>query len=260
MDDIGPFRGPSKVKLTLFSLYRRVRSANSGVPDALTTMVGADDVVPGEDGRPVVHAASVPFVDRGFDGLAPKAGTGLLALFGIRDTLEQLQHWRTVAQNSKAEFAYAEMWVDVGEVDTRLTTIESLRSPARKSRMVNLRRSTADFQRDLLARFQSFVRAEGGDAAQTMAEVRQMARRPDLFGRLMQEDADFASVDVLVIPLADAMGPISRIRQVAYVRAGVRVVEFQQGSDQCDVQLPVWMAKARRKATVASQERSALAV
>ena len=238
---------PSKVRLTIFSLYKA--RAAAGRLDAVERMVGAYDVRVGADGRAEVLAASVPFNARRFDPLAPKQGFGMLALFGIRDTIDELQRWRTIARTAHAEFAYAEFWVDVGEIDVRLTSRESLARPGRRSRFLNLRRTTAEFQKEILAIFQRYVREEGGDPDATMARVPHIASRPDLFDRLLYEDPDLKTVDVFVLPLADMPDSPGRIRQVAYVRPGSTIAEFMQGSDQSTVYLPQWMsepADARR--------------
>ncbi|HEX3141566.1 MAG TPA: hypothetical protein VHQ87_16035 [Rhizobacter sp.] len=239
---------PSKVKLTLFGLYR-ARVAE-GQLRAVQRMVGAYDVRLGDDGRAEVLTGSVPFNDRRFDPMAPKAGFGILALFGIRDTIEELQRWRAIGRNSNAEFAYAELWVDVAEIEVKLANRESLKAPGRRSRFLNLRRTTVDFQKDVLATFQRYVREEGGDPDATMARVQDIASRPDLFDRLLYEDADLRDIDVFVLPLADMPDSPGRMRQVAYLRPGAKIVEFAQGSDQVSMFLPTWMsdlAEAQRQ-------------
>ena len=109
-------------------------------------------------------------------------------------------------------------------------------------RFLNVRRSAAEFQKELLARFAQYVAQEGGSPERDMAHVRQMALRPDLFERLLYEDEDLRHIDVLIIPLADWPDP-TRVRQVAYVRAGTPLLALLQGSDQMQVHLPGWMAR-----------------
>lgn len=233
---------PSKVKLTLFSLYRA--RSSEGRLRAVERMVGAYDVRLGDDARAEVLAASVPFNDRRFDPMAPKPGFGMLALFGIRDAIDELQRWRAIGRNSNAEFAYAELWIDVGEIETKLANRASLQAPGHRSRFLNLRRTTVDFQKEVLATFRRYVREEGGDPDATMVRVQDIATRPDLFDRLLYEDPDLRGIDVFVLPLADMIDSPGRMRQVAYLRPGARIVEFAQGSDQVSMYLPTWMSDA----------------
>jgi hypothetical protein len=60
---------------------------------------------------------------------------------------------------------------------------------------------------------------------------------PDLFERLLYEDEDLRHIDVLIIPLAD-WPDLTRVRQVAYVRAGTPLLALLQGGDQMQVHLP----------------------
>ena len=229
-----PHTVSSRVQLTLLSLFRQHGKQAQPV-------VGAERVYDEGHGLQVV-ASSIPFRNRAMDSKAPRPGMGLLALFGIRDALDELQHWRMVARTSQAQFAYLQLQVEVGMNASVAPTRQMLREQGAGMRFLNVRRSAAEFQKELLARFAQYVAQEGGSPEHDMAHVRQMALRPDLFERLLYEDEDLRHIDVLVIPLADWPDP-TRVRQVAYVRAGTPLMAQVQGSDRMQVHLPGWMAQ-----------------
>lgn len=224
----------SRVQLTLLCLFR-----GQGVK--AQPIVGASRVC--DEGRGVqLLAGSIPFHDRAMDGKAPRPGKGLLTLFGIRDALDELQHWRMVARTSQAQFAYLQLQVEVGASATGVLTRQMLKSQAGNMRFLNFRRSAAEFQKEALERFARWIEQEGGDTARDMGHIRQMALRPDLFERLLYEDEDLRHIDVMVIPLTDR-ADTSRVRQVAYLRAGTPLQSVLQGSDQLQMHLPGWMAQ-----------------
>jgi len=229
----------SRVQLTLLSLIRMHGQK-------VQPLVGVHSVCQREQGVELI-AASIPFHDRAMDARAPQPGKGLLALFGIRDALDELQHWRGVARTSQAGFAYLHLQVDVGAPAAAAVTRQMLRSQGAQLRFLNVRRSAAELQKEMLACFAQWVTAEGGNAARDMAHVRQMALRPDLFERLLYEDEDLRHIDVLVLPLADWPDP-GRMRQVAYIRAGTPLHALVQGSDQMQVSLPAWMSRRHEAA------------
>lgn len=229
-----PSIASSRVQLTLLSLFR-------GQGEKALPIVGTSRVHDAGQGVHVV-AASIPFHDRAMDSKAPRQGQGLLALFGIRDALDELQHWRMVARTSQAQFAYLQLQVDVGASASGVLTRQMLQSQGSNMRFLNFRRSAAEFQKDGLERFAHWVEQEGGSARRDMSHIRQMALRPDLFERWLYEDEDLRHIDVMVIPLADR-ADASRMRQVAYLRAGTPLQSVQQGSDQLQVHLPGWMAQ-----------------
>ena len=232
---VSKFQG-SKVHLTLFGLFH-VHAQAAG--RQLAPLVGVQGLQWVHE-VPHVTVGSVPFHDRKMDVLAPSSGKGILALFGIRDALEELQHWRTVARSSHAHFAYAQLQVDVGVSLSGVVTRQQLRLHGADMRFLNVKRCAAEMQKEWLKQFAQWVHEEGGDPAQGMAHVRQMALRPDLFERLLHVDPDLQHIDVLVMPLADR-NDVARVRQVAYLRAGTPLASVLQGSDQMEVTLPAWM-------------------
>ena len=225
----------SKVQLTMVSLFHAHRGATGVQPQPL---VGAKSVQ-WRDEQFHVEAASVPFHSRHMDVYAPRQGC-LLALFGIRDALMELQHWRAVARSSKALFGYLQLQVDVGVPASTAVNRRLLQTQGQALRFINVKRSAADFQKELLKQFATWVHQEGGDAARDMAHVRQMALRPDLFARLLCEDPDLQHIDVMVLPLADKADP-GHVRQVALLRAGAQWTELPQGNEQVQMHLPEWM-------------------
>lgn len=236
----------SKVQLTFVGLFRMHGSSGDA---QLSPLVGVQGVECAGD-CPQVTLGSVPFHNRAMDALAPTQGLGMLALFGIRDALEQLQHWRAVARTSHAQFAYLQVQVEVGIPSSGVLTRQQLRAQGAALRFLNVKRCASEMQKEWLHHFAQWVEEEGGDAARDMAQVRQMALRPDLFERLLYSDADLQHIDVMVLPLADR-NDMARVRQVAYLRAGTPLLSVAQGSDQMHVQLPDWMAE---RATAALAE------
>lgn len=225
----------SRVQLTFFSLFHR-RGEEDG---QLQPLVGAKKVWRGVDDELHVDVTSVPFHTRAMDRYAPRSG-GLLGLFGIRDALEELQHWRAVARHSQAEFASLQLQVNVGVVHTGVITRDVLRAQRESVRFLNIRRNATGLQKELLQQFAAWVGEEGGNPAATMTTVAQMALRPDLYARVMEQDADFRHVDVLVFPLADRADP-RNTRQIAYLRAGAPIQDARQGDGQVHMHLPFWM-------------------
>lgn len=228
----------AKVQLTLLGLFRTHGVAEAG---QLAPLVGVQELG-WAHGAPQVTLGSVPFHNRAMDRLAPAQGRGMLALFGIRDALEELQHWRTVARNSQAQFAYMQLQVEVGASSSGVLTRQQLRAQGAALRFLHVKRCAAEMQKEWLLRFAQWVQEEGGDASRDMSQVRHMALRPDLFERLLYTDPDLRHIDVMVMPLADR-NDVSRSRQVAYLRAGTPLASVTQGSDQMQVQLPAWMAQ-----------------
>lgn len=227
----------SKVQLTLFGIFRMHPRADG---PQLSPVVGVKDIQwTGE--RAQLTLSSIPFHDRRMDRLAPAQGQGLLTLFGIRDALQELQHWRGVARNSQAQFAYIHVHVDIGVASSGVITRQHLREQGAQMRFLNVKRCAAEMQKEWLQCFAEWVQQEGGNAARDMQHVRQMALRPDLFERLLHTDPDLRHIDVLVLPLADR-NDVARVRQVAYLRAGTPFSSDDQSQDELDVRLPLWMA------------------
>ena len=85
----------SSIRVTAFSIFKRRKT-----PDATGSPV---DIICGAttaslvDGTVELVADSVPFHAESFKNKAPKPGFGILMLYGVRDSLEELHYWRTKA-------------------------------------------------------------------------------------------------------------------------------------------------------------------
>lgn len=228
----------AKVALTTFVVYRV--HGRAGDPGAtVEVLAGGEAARFTPEGKLQLLAASAPFHEGALAHRTPKPGHGLLALYGHRDALEELQYWRARAREMKAEFAYANFDVEVDRITETLVDRARLRD-ARDARFLNMRRTMADLQTEILERFAGYVSEEPGRSAE-MTKVVHIATRPDLFDRMFMDDKDFAHLSVFVIPVADDNEAPGKMRQVAYVRPGAKVLNIVQGSDQVDVLLPAWV-------------------
>lgn len=243
----------STVKLTTFSIFR-THGAPGASGSTVETLYGASAARFNDTNGVELLADSVPFHADAFVDRAPRPGCGLLMLYGIRDTLEEMHYWRTKARELGASFTYAEIEFAVGDIEVGLTDRKKLKDAAGKGRFLNLRRMTASLQSQVLQRFSQYAAAEGRDISEEMSRVSQIATRPDYFDNLFDDDADMGKLDILVVPVADDPAVPGRMRQVAYVRPGAEVVSTVQGSDEATILLPAWMTnkalakKMRRQA------------
>ena len=229
----------ASVKLMSFCLYRLHGSPGSARA-RLEVVAGASDARFGPDGKIQLLASSVPFRSKQFKKYAPKPGAGILALYGHRDALDELQYWRGQARLLKADFAWAEFEVLVKEISTQLVDREMLKTN-RTIGFLNLRRCQAKLQTEIQEKFAEYVLSDGGKPDREMARVAQIATRPDLFTRLLQDDPDLRNVSVVVTPVADDPEVPGRTRQLAFVRAGSTVTKLVQGGDQYEILLPQWL-------------------
>jgi len=234
----------STVKLTTFSIYKALKKPNEA-GETVKVLFGASASRVNDSGNIELLADSVPFHTEAFKTKAPKPGFGLLMLYGIRDSLEELYYWRSQARAMGAEFTYAEFELAIGYLEPGLTDRKILQDTKGKSRFLNLRRMRASLQSQILQRFSEYVSSEGADINEEMSRVSQIATRPDLFDRLLVEDKDLAKLDVLVIPVNDDVEGTGKMRQVAYVKPGIQVVSVVQGSDTATIVLPSWMTNKR---------------
>lgn len=233
---------PSKVALTSFVVYKV--HGKAGDPSAKVEVLagGSGDARFLEDGKLQLLAGSAPFHSRKLAARIPKPGHGLLALYGHRDALEEVQFWRNQARELKAEFAYVNYDVQVDRIHDGLVDRTRLLE-GRDARFLNMRRTMNGLQTDILERFQGYVAEERGPK-NSMTAVSHIALRPDLFDRLFEDDKDFQHLSVFVIPVADDPETPGRMRQLAYVRPGATVLNEVQGASHVDVLLPRWVTDA----------------
>lgn len=230
------------VKLTSFCLYRV--NGKPGAPNVeanIEVIAGASSARYGDNGKIQLLATSVPFHSESFNSRAPKRGDGILALYGHRDALEELHYWRERARSLKAEFAYVDFEVWVSEISPQLVTRSLLKESGELYRFLNIRRTQAGLQSEILENFQNYIQDEGGRPSSDMARVSQIALRPDLFGRLLSEDDEMKHVTVFVTPIADDDTANGKMRQVAYVRPNVTILNAVQGADNYEILMPSWM-------------------
>lgn len=243
-----PSEKPASVKLTAFASFR----VPSNKPDAdLDIVYGASRgkiLGQGPEARRILEMGNVP-IGAGFK--APEGG--LLMLYGFRDNIEELRQRRVVARESKAEFHYAEVEVQVDTIVVGLVDKAALKG----LKFVNVRRMTAGLQSHVLAEFSKYVQEEGGSEDEEMSKVQQIAQRPDLWGRLLENDANFKSIDVVVIPLADDSNAPNRVRQLAFVRHGANVIGVDQNTEINQFVLPEWFKAPRKAGHAASPKTSA---
>ena len=230
----------STVKLTAFSVYRVLGEPGSPTAE-IETLFGA--TAARFDGKHVqILADSVPFNSIKFADRYPKPGYGILMLYGLQDQREALHLYRTKARELKAEFASAEFEIDVGSIEVGLTGRDLLKKVNGANRFLNVRRMKKDLQTDIVNAFQGYMNDDHSEEPlEDHRRLPQIATRPDLFDRLLYEDEQLSQLDVVVIPVADDPAFSAKIRQLAYVKAGAKVVSTMQISTEASILLPLWM-------------------
>jgi len=163
-----------------------------------------------------------------------------LMLYGIRDTLEEVMKWRKVAREKEAEFASAEVEIDVGYMEPGLVDFAMLKERGDSVQFSNLRRMTAETQTKILEKFILYAAVDGRKDPE-MDRVSSIANHPDYFDRLFQEEKSIKNLSVLVIPVADDPSGNGKMRQIAYVRPGAKIVGIKQGMTEARIVLPRWM-------------------
>jgi hypothetical protein len=232
---------PAAIKLTAFAVYKK-KVEHPKSADDIEIIAGASDVkVDPATGRVQLLAASVPLKTAAMRNRVPRPGFGLLALYGHRDALDELFLWRSIARKARAEFAFVEFYAVVHELSTQLIDREAIRASEGRLRFANLRRCKVDLQKEILDSFAGFVEEEGGRPDDSMSNVVQIATRPDLCFNLLSRDADFKDMTVFVTPVADDPDVPGRMRQLAFVKPGVEVINVSQGDETCDLLLPAWL-------------------
>lgn len=226
---------PSTIKLTTFALYA-VNSSGSKV--TIKCHAGASHARIGDDGVIELLATNVPFRSGNFMGKAPKAGKGMLMLYGIHDTLDELARMSAVARAEGLRLAKAEVEVNIGYMEPKLISRAMLKAYGPHMQFGNLRRMVAPLQTEIA---ESFVKYAKKDEIAITKRVSEIAKYPHFFDRLFDDDEDMAHLSVISIPLRDDPNYTERMRQVAYVRPDARVVSISQGATDARILLPSWM-------------------
>ena len=245
----------SSVRVTAFSIFKR-RKTPDATGSPVDVLYGASSGRFGDDGKLELLADSVPFHSVSFKNKAPKPGFGLLLLYGIRDSLEEMQYWRIKAREMGAEFVYAEFEFEVGTIEPKLTDRQLLKATAGKNRFLNLRRMKSELQIQVLESFLTYAESDGEESDENLSRVSQIANRPDLFDRLLVDDRDFAALDILVIPVADDNELPGKMRQLAYVKPCAKVLSILQGSSDVRILLPAWMTDTKMAKELRENGRS----
>lgn len=229
----------STIKLTTFALY----SARGTRTDReVKVIAGATNPRIAQDFVIELDAANVPFASRAFREREPKEGHGLLMLYGIRDTLDEVMKWRKLAREKpNTFFASAEIEIEVGQLESGLVDRKMLKAQGAEMAFANLRRMTADTQTEILDRFAEYAAQDKLKPKTDMSRISQIAMHPEYFDRLFQDDRAFKHLSIFVIPVADNPEVKGRMRQLAYVRPGAKIVGIKQGSTEARIVLPSWM-------------------
>lgn len=248
----------STVRLTSFAIYKSANRFPKLASD-VEIIAGASVARINADGKLELVMASVPMRTA---AMAPYMPTGgLLTLYGLRDAAQELQRVIAEARQLGAHFAFANIEVDIKHLENGLVDRDFLKDAVRgiepeackdrddkyrgidianPLRFLNVRRMKSTLQLDILEKFSEY--SDGPNSNQkTVKQVSQIATRPDLWDRLLTEDEDLKYLDVLVIPVADDPAVPGNMRQVAYVRPGLRIKSIVQGSDDVTLVLPDWM-------------------
>jgi len=194
-------------------------------------------------GSDKIRRAEIMSVSLPGDKTPPAHSIGILMLYGFRDGLEELGRQRKLLTEDKAERLFHPVSIDfdVGVICTRVVSLDLV--PAQ--RFLNIKRTTAEVQHLIRDRFEAFIRADGGEP-EDVKRIQQIARRPDLFGRLVQEPP-FDKVEILVFPVQTEGGvkaTDASLRQFALVTRKAKYVEVIQNSrSRLEAVLPEWMQK-----------------
>lgn len=215
------------VNLTTFSAFR---PATKDTP--IEILFGSSSAVKNKSGITELIADNIPLRSK----LIPPSN-GLLMLYGHKDTSDELQKRRNEALAVGASFKFADVTVDVGDIFPGILDANDIKTV----RFANFRRLSADLQQHVLDEFGAYAR-ESGDMLQTDGNrLLQIATRPDLFSRLIEEDKLFKKIQVLVIPVLEN----GTLRQLAYARSNVSVAKISQNTDSEIIAMPKWFGKKK---------------
>lgn len=229
----------STVRLIAYALYKSVKPHPTSA-DEVNIVVGASEARINDDGKLELCMASGAMQSP--DLAAHMPADGLLMLYGLRDTAIELQRMRTEARRVGAEFAYADVEIEIGDIEVGLVDRKLLHE-AKDMRFLNVRRMKSSLQLEILEQFSKYAKEDGTDFNEELSRVSQIATRPDLWDEVFEKDPDLKRLDVLVIPIADNPAAPGAMRNVAYVRPGARIKSIVQGSDHVSLVLPGWMCK-----------------
>lgn len=233
-------KASSTIKLICFALYRTKGSFGEGNL-SVEPLFGASDARISNTGTIELLASSVPFHSNTFLDRAPRAGFGMLMLYGIRDALEEMRYWSGKARELDADFTYVEIEFAVGTIEVGLMDRDLLKATNGENKFLNVRRMKASLQTEILEMISGYARGDGIDVNEEMSRISQIANYPNYFDYVLIDDEVLSKLDIMVIPVADKPGMPNRMRQLAYVRAGSVIVTAQQSRTDATILLPNWM-------------------
>ncbi len=232
----------STIKLVAFATY----TCDAQIPKSATEVriiSGASHAEVDDKGKITLTIASVPMRSNAMQKRTPDGG--LLLLYGLRDTAEELQRARTEARKMGAEFAYATIEIDVGDIEVGLVDYPLMKS-ADAMQFMSVRRMKKDLQVQVLDEFAKHSKFKKSD--QDIKRVLEIALHPNLWDDLFKAETfanqtgnAFRKLDVLIIPLADSPSATTTkgsLRHVAYVRPSAKVVSRVQGSNDVELVTP----------------------
>lgn len=163
---------------------------------------------------------------------------GLMMLYGFRDSLQEMtrQRFLLTRHDPAIDFHPVSIDFDVGEIYPGIVPMQLVA----EQRFLNIKRASAEVQKEIRARFETFIEEEGG-SVEDIKRIQQIAGRPDLFGRLIEAEP-FNNVEILVFPVQTDNG----LRQFAMVTHKARMVEVVQNPRSRIVAVPPdWLAISR---------------
>lgn len=208
---------------------------------------GADTRYDG--GRLQILAGNVPHRDDADPAAHLPPFTGLIALHGSSESVNELRYWRLIAHQKNLNMAMVNYAVEVGELYRGAHSIASIEDGS--SRVFSLRRSAIEVQQRALAYVQERegVKAEG----QTIVTL---AKKPALLIDWMVNDPLMANVDIGIFPVADDPKNPLAFRQFVFVRAGITVAETIQAQPDVDLLLPAWLTDKKLAAKLAADAKA----
>lgn len=246
----------SSIRVIAFSIFkkRKTPDADGSPVDILYGAASAKLVTEKTVELVELVADSVPFHAESFKKKAPNPGFGILMLYGIRDSLEEMHYWRNKARELRAEFVSAEFEFEVGDIESGLTDRALLKTTKGRNKFLNVRRMRSALQTEILDSFTAYANADGTGIDDGLDRVSQIATRPDLFDRLLVDDRQLSTLRMLVIPVSDNPDLPGRMRQLAYVKPGVKPVSALQGSGEARIVLPEWMTNIKKAKELRTQK------
>lgn len=216
----------STVVITAFAIFRRVPDSSD-----VELFHGASDVSVNGSNELELVLASAP-ID---DSLTPPKGA-LLALYGFKDRTDELQKRRREAATLGANFQSMEIEVEVGYIESNIMDREKLKD----ARFANVGRMSTVLQMEIIEKFKSYAKeSRSKKLPADMDRLSTIGSRPDLWARLLDDDADFRNIELLILPVLEE----GSVRMVALLRPNFKYVNIVQNNDGEILVLPKGFGK-----------------